>query len=117
MRTARHWTGLTLRPKAPERPPGASAFHFPDGRGEPRRTQGKVEHPRDAGRTPGASVFRFPDGREETTRTAAARCGKGAPPRSGGFFPGDRGSFSERTVQDRYPAYTVATATKGTSGC
>ena len=38
-------------------------------------------------------------------------------PEVGGFFPGDQGSFSERTIQDRYPAYTVATATKGTSGC
>ena len=86
MRTAGHWTGPTLRPKAPERPSGAS-------------------------------VFRFPDGREETTRMAVTRCGKGAPPRPGGFLPGDRGSFSERDIQDRYPAYTVAMAAKGTSDC
>ena len=38
-------------------------------------------------------------------------------PEVGGFFPGRPGSFSERTIQDRCPAYTVATATKGTSGC
>ena len=68
-------------------------------------------------RPPGASVFRFPDGREETTRAAATRRGKGAPPGSGGFSPGRPGSLSERDTQDRYPAYTVATATKGTSGC
>ena len=62
-------------------------------------------------------VFRFPDYREETTRMAATRCGKGAPPEVGGFYPGIPGFFSERTLQDRYPAYTVATATKGTLGC
>ena len=91
--------GPTPRPKAPERPPGASVFRFPDGRGESRRT-------------PASPALRFPDG-----RMAVAGCGKGAPPRSGGFFPGGPGSFSERTLQDRYPAYTVATATKGTSDC
>ena len=70
----------------------------------PRGHGAKVERPRDAGRTPVSLVLR--------ERTAKAR-----PPGSGGFFPGDRGSFSERDTRDRYPAYTVATATKGTSDC